>query len=188
MVKVSPGLSKWRNIVSNLQSVPIVYPSHSTQMKFQVQTSFFNFDTRGNSKKINVGTLLSQKQYKKLTPSKQAKCTPFVNPNSDRNDWKREEVKQLIELYVKNDNLHWVRDTFIANNPSQPHSEGSVYQTVAQLRTLDIQYPMDTQWKVTALTEELALEMYPNRFGSVDEMKAYALQLKAEAIISELVG
>jgi len=156
-------------------------------MKFQVQTSFFNFDSRGNSKKISVGTILTPKEYNNLTPSKKAKCVTFVT-NNNRYDWTRSEVEQIVDLYLQNDNLHWVRDTFIEQNPNQSHTINSVYQTVAQLRTLDINFPEDTQWKVTQLTEEVATEIDPDRFGSVEDMKALALQNQAEAILAELVG
>jgi hypothetical protein len=156
-------------------------------MKFQVQTSFFNFDLRGNSKKINVGNILTQKQFNDLTPSKKEKCSVLVT-NTDRHDWTRSQVEQIVDLYLQNDNLHEVRDTFMFQNPDQPHTINSVYQTVAQLRTLDINYPEDTQWKVTQLTEEVATEIAPDRFGSVEDMKALALQNQAEAILAELVG
>jgi hypothetical protein len=157
-------------------------------MKFQVQTSFFNFDSRGNSKKINVGTLLTQKEYNNLTPSKKNKCTQVVTLPSGRVRYTREEITQLVELYLQNDNLHFVRDTFISNNPDQQHSADSVYQTVAQLRTMDINFPDDTRWDVKNLVEEVATEIAPDRFGTADEMKALALQNQAEAILAELVG
>ena len=157
-------------------------------MKFQVQTSFFNFDSRGNSKKINVGTILTQKEYNNLTPSKKAKVTPFTSLPSGRVRYTKEEITQLVELYLQNDNLHFVRDTFISNNPDQQHSVDSVYQTVSQLRTMDINYPDDTRWDVKNLVEEVATEIAPDRFGSVEDMKALALQNQAEAILAELVG
>ena len=93
-----------------------------------------------------------------------------------------EEVTQLVKLYLQNDNLHFVRDTFIKNNPEQLHTVDSVYQTVAQLRTLDINYPEDTQWDVKNLVEQVATEIAPHRFGNREDMKALSLQLKAEAI------
>jgi len=100
----------------------------------------------------------------------------------------REEITQLVNLYLQNDNLHFVRDTFIKNNPEQLHTVDSVYQTVAQLRTLDINYPDDTRWAVKSLVEEVATSIAPQRFGSKEEMKALSLQLKAEAIMAELIG
>ena len=157
-------------------------------MKFQVQTSFFNFDKKGNSKNIVPGTILTQKQFNDLTPAKQAKCSVVVTLPSGRVRYTREEITQLVELYLQNDNLHFVRDTFISNNPDQQHSVDSVYQTVAQLRTLDINFPEDTRWDVKNLVEEVATEIAPDRFGSVEDMKALALQNQAEAILAELVG
>ena len=162
--------------------------THTKPMKFQVNTEFFNFDSRGNSKKISVGTLLTQREYNDLTQSKKDKCSVVTSVRTGFNYWTRPQVEQLVELYLQNDNLHWVRDTYMSQNPDQPHSKDSVYQTVAQLRTLDSHYLEDTQWKVTQLTEEVAIEMAEDRFGSVEDMKSLALEAQAEAILAELVG
>jgi len=53
---------------------------------------------------------------------------------------------------------------------------------------MDINYPTDTRWDVKNLVAEVAQEIEPDRFGDPEEMKAFALQLKAEAILAELVG
>jgi len=157
-------------------------------MKFQVQTSFFNFDKRGNSKKVNVGTVLTQKQFNNLTQPKKEKCVAIVVTPTGRVRYTRDEISQLVELYLQNDNLHFVRDTFIVNNPNQKHTVDSVYQTVAQLRTLDVNYPDDTRWDVKSLVEQVATEIAPHRFGNMEDIKALRLKLKAEAIMAELVG
>ena len=157
-------------------------------MKFQVQEQFFTINKKGDHNPVLVGSIIPQKVYDTLTPQKKAKCVPFVTLPSGRVRYTREEITQLVELYLQNDNLHFVRDTFISNNPDQQHSVDSVYQTVAQLRTLDINFPEDTRWDVKNLVEEVATEIAPDRFGSVEDMKALALQNQAEAILAELVG
>ena len=157
-------------------------------MKFQVQTSFFNFDSRGNSKKISVGTLLTQKEYNNLTPSKKAKVTPFTSLPSGRVRYTKEEISQIVELYTQNDNVYWVRDQYMALNPNTLHTGESVRATAGQLRTMDVQHPLDTQWDVKNLVAEVAQEIEPDRFGDPEDMKALALQLKAEAVLAELVG
>ena len=154
-------------------------------MKYLVSTPFFLVNSRGVHNSVKAGTILSKKQYGALTPQKRLKCSPIIGK---RADWVRSEVEQLVELYLQNDNLHWVRDTFIQNNPDQLHSVDSVYQTVAQLRTLDTHYVEDVLWKVTALTEEIALELDSDRFGSKEDSLARALEAQAEEILKEILG
>tara|TARA_B100001564_G_scaffold120123_1_gene100070 strand:- start:227 stop:703 length:477 start_codon:yes stop_codon:yes gene_type:complete len=158
-------------------------------MKFQVQTSFFNFDSRGNSKKINVGTLLTQKEYNNLTQSKKDKCSMVTVLPSGRVLYTRQELTELVNLYIDNDgHIEETRDQFVLNNPNTGHSPESIRSCVGQLRTMDINYPTDTRWDVKNLVAEVAQEIEPDRFGDPEDMKAYALQLKAEAILADLVG
>jgi hypothetical protein len=44
-----------------------------TKITYVAHTEFFNFDARGNSKPVKVGTVYNQKQFAALTPQKQAK-------------------------------------------------------------------------------------------------------------------
>ena len=160
-----------------------------TNLTSQQQTAVDFFSLYEDQVKYFGLTIFEEREERRLyNQGKKLQVELTRSATSIRNEWKREEVKQLIDLYVKNDNLHWVRDTFMSNNSSQPHSKDSVYQTVAQLCTLDKNRVEDTQWKVTTLTEELALEMYPNRFGSVSEMKKLSLEAQAEKILSDLLG
>jgi len=132
-------------------------------MSYQVQTEFFNFNKRGDAKKITVGTTLTNKQFRELTPAKRAKCTFIVVSPNGRVRYTRDEISQLVELYLENDNVQWVRDTFVHNNPDQLHTVDSVNALVGQLRALDTHYPDDTQWDVKNLVAEIATEIAPSR-------------------------
>ena len=132
----------------------------------------------------------NQKWLATLNPIQRAKFE-YVRKQTSREDYvtyERAEVEAICKLYLTNDNVAWVRDTFIANHPDQRHSTASVNAEVAQFRTLDRNYPDDTKWDVKRLTELVATELAPERFSTEVEAREVALARQAQAIIDELVA
>ena len=138
-------------------------------MKFQVQTQFFNFDSRGNSKQIKVGTTLSQKEYDKLTPAKQDKCSQLVTLPSGRIRYTKEEIIKIVEFYQQNDNRASVSSKFFEFFPNTQHTADSVMFQVCLLENLDNTKPGQSgSYHVTQLVVEVAHEIDPDRFYQPD--------------------
>ena len=157
-------------------------------MKYLVTTSFFNYNKNGIPKPVKVGTLLSRKEYGALTPQKRVKCEAVQVTQSGRVHYTKTEITDIVNLYQQNDNVYWVQDQYVAQNPDTLHTAESIRATAGQLRTMDRNYPMDTQWDVKRLVAETAQEINPERFGDPQEMRDLAIRLRAEAIIDELVA
>ena len=157
-------------------------------MKYIVSTPFFNYNKNGIPKAIKVGTILTQKEFDGLKEPKKAKCEVLQVTPAGRVRYTKEEIAGIVNLYQQNDNVYQVRDQYVAQNPDTLHTPESIRATAGQLRTMDRNYPMDTQWDVKRLVAEVAQEINSDRFGDPQEMKALAIQLRAEAIIAELVA
>ena len=141
------------------------------------------------TKSFKPGDTVETRYYMSLNDIKKNKCV-YVNPNPEgKVRWVRSEIEQVIELYVNNPVEEWVTEQFQTLYPNQQHPEGSIQTTVRQLKTLDINFPNDTEWKVTELVAEVATEMYPERFfSSAKEAKDYLLEMKANEVLKELIG
>jgi hypothetical protein len=66
-------------------------------MKFQVQTSYYNFNKYGHPKSIKVGTILTQKEYNQLTQLKKNKCIQHV---VDRSPLSMDEINPVVDEYL----------------------------------------------------------------------------------------
>lgn len=156
-------------------------------MKYITTDSFFNFDSRGNSKLVKPGTILSQREYDKLSTPKKLKCREYSTGNQ-RIRYTRDEIQQIVDLYLQNNRPSYVAGQFRLVNPDSKHTDDSVMGVAYQLRALDINYPDYTEWVVKSLTEIVALETDDERFVPVSDQQALNLQNQAEAILAELVG
>ena len=156
-------------------------------MKYITIESFFNFDSRGNSKLVKPGTILSQREYDKLSAPKKLKCKVYSTGNQ-RIRYTRDETQQIVDLYLQNDRPYHVAGQFRLMNPDSQHTDDSVTGVAYQLRALDINYPDYTEWSVKSLTEVVALETDDERFAPVSEQQSLILQKQAEAIIDELIN
>ena len=120
----------------------------------------------GRKIKLTSGEKLTKSQVKNLFDRQRFSYTiPYVNV--DRVYYTREELVELTTLYINNDNVAWVRDQFMTNNPNNLHSASSINACVGQLRTLDSRRPNDTQWVVKSLVAEVAVSMDSRRFQSI---------------------
>ena len=133
-------------------------------MKFQV-TRAFSITRNGRRVDYKLGQRIGEAAYNRLTKTQQGRFLPARNAAA-KTPYTRQEISELVNLYLSNSNLHFVRDTFVANNPNSGHSVDSVYQTAAQLRTMDVQYPGDTEWAVKSLVAEVAIGIDSDRFSS----------------------
>ena len=159
-------------------------------MSYTAQDSFFILNNNGKvTKSFKAGDIVPNAVYNKLTPQKQAKCTFNQKTATGRVNWIKTEVVDMIELYRTNSNLAWVTQQYMIQHPNTGHTAESVRATAGQLRTLDINYPADTEWKVTALVAQIASAMYEDQFfSSKAEAVAYSLEVAADKILKELVA
>jgi len=158
--------------------------NHQT-MIYTVTTEFVTFDKKGNSKNYPVGTKVNSKVYNILGAARQAKC----KLSSTRIDYTLSEALAIGDLYLQNDNLQWVVDTYTKLYPTQPHSVDSIHAMVRQFMALDSEHPYDTQWVAKTVTIKAAQHLAPERFfASNEEAREYKLQLQAEDILKDLIG
>ena len=159
-------------------------------MSYTATQSFFLVNKNGKvTKCIKSGDIITNSVYNNLTPQKRFKCVFNQKTKSGNVHWIRSEVESMVELYRQNSNLAWVTQQYMIQNPNTEHTSESVRATAGQLRTLDINYPTDTEWKVTALVAEIASTMYEDQFfSSKEEAVAYALESAAEDIINDLIA
>ena len=159
-------------------------------MSYTATGSFFLLNKNGKViKSIKIGDIISNSVYNNLTPQKQAKCVFNQKTTSGRVNWIQSEIESMVNFYRLNSNLAWVTEQYMIANPNTDHTSESVRATAGQLRTLDINYPQDTEWKVTELVAKVASEMYDDQFfSSKDEAVAYALESAANDILSGLLS
>ena len=75
-----------------------------------------------------------------------------------------EEDRTLVSLYLScGGNINEATDKFMG--VYNTHTRSSVYQLASGLRTLDENFPNDTQWVVKTHIREVALDMAPERFA-----------------------
>ena len=134
-------------------------------MKFQVIRPF-SITSKGRRIEYKLGQRIGEAAYRRLTKSQQNNYFLSARSAARKTPYTRQEITELVNLYLTNSNLHFVRDTFVANNPNSGHSVDSVYQTAAQLRTMDVQFPGDTEWAVKSLVAEVAISIDSDRFSS----------------------
>ena len=132
------------------------------------KTRCFVSNKKGDVKEYTPGIVPGKTQsfLKTLNPIQRVKFE-WVRGNGSGDSnvaYTRSEVEELYSLYLANDNMHWVRDTFLSLNPGQRHSVDSVYQTISKIRTLDSHYPNDNRWVTSELLREIGQEMDPERF------------------------
>ena len=159
-------------------------------MSYTATDSFFIFNKNGKvTKCYKAGDNVPAIVYNNLTQAKRDKCVFNQKTATGRVNWIQSEVESMVELYRQNSNLAWVTQQYMIQNPNTEHTAESVRATAGQLRTLDINYPADTEWKVTVLVADIASTMYEDQFfSSKEEAVAYSLEAAAEDIIKELVA
>ena len=75
------------------------------------------------------------------------------------------EDKTLVRFYVScGGNINEAVDKFMGVYDT--HTRSSVYQLASGLRTLDKNYPNDTEWVVKTHIREIAIALYPEVFAS----------------------
>jgi len=123
-------------------------------------------DKRGNVTVYKPGQATTKIKYNKMNPIQRDKFEVIVtNSNGSRNPYTRDEITEIVSLYLINDNVRVVRDTFMDLNPNTLHSRDSVNALIGQLRAMDNRYPSDTEWDVKSLVAEVAHEMASERFA-----------------------
>ena len=149
-------------------------------MKFQVVQPF-SINRNGRRTEYRMGQRISEVQYRRLNTTQQSRFLS-ARSSASKTPYTRNEITQLVNLYLdNNDDLNLVKDLFCQLNPNSGHSVDSVYQTAAQLRTLDNHYPNDTQWAVKSLVREVAESINPDRFIN-------NLDIQLDALLAEIRG
>ena len=93
--------------------------------------------------------------------------------------WLVSEITQAMELYIsEGSSLQGATDAFMKLNPNTEHTENSVFQTICQFRTLDRNYPQDTQFKVTKKLAQVAAAYGSPFMASLEEARS----LKAQSV------
>lgn len=143
-------------------------------MKFQVIRKF-SVTVNGRRTEYNVGQRISEAAYRRLSSSQQRNYFLSARSAASRNPYTRPELEFIVSSYLNNDNPYNVRAEFIEQFPNTPHTAESVRAVAGQLRSLDNNYPLDTQWDVKSLVREVAEELCPERFVECVESKLDAL-------------
>ena len=159
-------------------------------MSYTATATFYLFNKNGGvTKTFKSGDIVSNTVYNNLTQPKKDKCVFNQKTATGRVNWIKSEVVNMVELYRQNSNLAWVTQQYMIENPNTQHTAESVRATAGQLRTLDINYPADTEWKVTVLVAQVASTMYSDQFfSSKEEAVAYSLEVAADDIIKDLLA
>ena len=159
-------------------------------MSYTATATFHIFNKNGNvTKTYKSGDIVPNAVYNNLSQPKRDKCIFNQKTATGRVNWIKTEVVDMIELYRTNSNLAWVTQQYMIQHPNTGHTAESVRATAGQLRTLDINYPADTEWKVTVLVAEIASAMYEDQFfSSKAEAVAYSLEVAADNILKDLVA
>jgi hypothetical protein len=94
-----------------------------------------------------------------------------------RINWTTPELTQCRDLYIsEGSSLQGATDAFLKLNPNTEHSENSVFQTICQYRTLDRNYPQDTQFKVTKKLAQVAAAYGSPFMASLEEARSFKAQ------------
>jgi hypothetical protein len=113
-------------------------------MKFLVKTSYFNFDKKGNAKMIQPGTVLTQKEYDKLTQPKKDKCELI---DSTRSAYTDDQASFLFDSYLEfGGNEKAVLLAFF-NEFGHVHPVGSVSSKIRRISVNDPSKENDTEWQ-----------------------------------------
>ena len=89
-------------------------------MAYTVNDAFFQVDTRGNHKRVAVGTRLTNAQFNKLNKIKQAKCSPIANIRDPR--YSQQEADDLVFIYINVEGIDKQVATFMQKYPMRnPH-------------------------------------------------------------------
>ena len=159
-------------------------------MSYTATATFHVINKNGKvTKSFKTGDIVPNAVYNNLNQNKRAKCIFNQKTATGRVNWVESEVQDMVELYRANSNLQWVTQQFMMQHPNTGHTAESVRATAGQLRTLDINYPTDTEWKVTVLVAEIASAMYEDQFfSSKEEAVAYSLEVAANSILKDLLA
>jgi len=82
------------------------------------------------------------------------------------NLYTRDELTQIVTLYLVQDNRQFVSSEFVKANPGQPHTVDSIEAVCVQLEVMDVTRPQAENWVVKSLVREVAHEINPERFGA----------------------
>ena len=90
-----------------------------------------------------------------------------LKTTADRFRYTKDELTQIVKLYLINDNRQFVSSRFTSANPTQPHTVDSIESVCAQLECLDVTRPNQSEWQVKKLVMEVAHELDYDRFSAI---------------------
>ena len=111
---------------------------------------------------LKLGQTITKSQLNRMTDSQIKKYTEIQSPLNVR--YTRDELIELVSLYLINDNVSWVRDQYLTLNPDTPHTSHSINSCIGQIRSLDNHHPNDTKWVVKSLVMSVCQELNSDRF------------------------